>query len=1037
MRKTYSTKSGRVALLASAGLAALALANPAIAQDINEEAAPEQVDATDAIAPDATSNEQSPIVVTGSRIRRPEIVGTEPTSSISDQYYEDRNITNAADALNELPQFRGSVSQRGDQAGFGAGVNFVNTFGLGSNRTLSLVNGRRVVSSNLPSLFSAGGPGVQVDLNIIPTNLIERIDNVFVGGAPVYGSDAIAGTVNIILKDDFEGFEVDGTAGISERGDAFNYNVSALFGSNFAENRGNVTLSVAYDNADGLRGSEREFVRENAGFLNNNCAPGTTVPADDGRVNPNIGCNTGSNDGVPSRVLFTGVTSPYLSTGGVITSAGFGLAFGPNGDIIDNVFPGTNLTGFFATGLGPNAYNTADQTNLTATLERFTTNAFLSYEIVEGVEAFAEGLYYNSRSVEEGNNPSFNTFVFDPGVSGGLTYDVATNPFLTDQARATLTGLGLETFNVSRSNEDLFDNGTVTESELKRGVIGVRGDFGGLFGNRWNYELSYNYGTNDIDNFGQEINQQRFINAVNYTTGPNGEAVCTTDPPVSAAPSQPIQPIADSSCVPLNLLGVGVASQAALNYIREDVVETANITQQVFNANFGGDLFDLWAGPIGFNVGYEHRNEKASFTPSSFTQFGEGRGAAVAPTAGEYNVDEVFGEVLIPLASPENGIPFIDSAEIFGRVRYVDNTVNGGFTSYAVGGRIAPIEDIQFRGNFTRSFRAPAITELFLPQSPTFVRPPDRCTAQAIDSGPVPETRERNCLAFLAATNNDPDTYVLLASQASVAGLSGGNPNLQNEKADSFTFGVIVRPRFIDGLTVTADYIDIELDGPIASLSSTQLASGCFDNENFDTSDPINGNNFCTALGFGPDGQIPNTPNDPAVTTGFVNGQQVLFEGITGALDYRTSLEGLGIPLSVRTGGDLLYVKRRINDITGVAPQRSDGTLGDPEFSGQARLVLAGDNFGIGTYVNYVGEQLFSRFDRGDSPNDTRELDELDDYVTVNMNFFVETEDDFRFNFAVTNLFDRLGQRYFGVIYPGSEADDVGRRYAVSVSKRF
>ncbi|WP_338447464.1 TonB-dependent receptor [Pelagerythrobacter marensis] len=975
--------------------------------------------------------------MTGSRIRRPEIVGTEPTTSLSNEYYEARNITNTADALNELPQFRGSVSQRGDQASFGAGVNFVNTFGLGSNRTLSLVNGRRVVSSNLPSLFSAGGPGVQVDLNIIPTVLIERIDNVFVGGAPVYGSDAIAGTVNIILKDRYEGLELSANTGITERGDGFNYNVSGVFGQNFDDDRGNVTVALSYDDADGIRGSERQHVRDNVGFLNNNCAPGSDQPADDGRINPNIGCNTGPDDGVPARVLFPNVMSPYLSTGGVITSAGFGLAFGRDGNIIDNIFPGTNLTGFFGTGLSPTAYDTADQTNLTATLERFTGNLFLTYELVPGLEFFGEGLYYKSRSIEEGNNPSFNTFVFDPGVSGGLTYDVATNPFLTDQARQTLTDLGLTSFNVSRSNEDLFDNGTITESELKRGVLGVRGDFGGLFDRRWNYEASFNYGENEIENFGREINQQRFINAVSYTTDVNGNAVCTTTPAVPVAPSQAVQPVADPNCVPLNLLGVGVASQAALDYISEDVVEVAKIRQIVFNANVGGDLFDLWAGPIGFNVGFEYRDESAAFTPSSFTLNGEGRGAAVAAISGSYDVKEVFGEILVPLAGPENNIPLLYSAEAFGRIRYVDNSVNGGFTAYAVGGTIAPIRDVQFRGNFTRSFRAPAITELFLPQSPTFVRPPDLCTASAIDSGPVPETRSANCSAFLAATGNDPATYTLLAAQASVAGLNGGNPNLENEKADSFTFGVIVRPRFVPGLTITADYIDIEIDGPIANLAAADLASGCFDNENFDASDPVNGNSFCEALGFGPDGQIPNDPSNPAVVSGFVNGQSILFEGITGALDYGTDLSGLGLPGSIRIGGDMLYVKRRIEDITGVAPQRSDGIRGDPEFSGQARLIYSLDNWGMGIFANYTGEQLYSRFDRGPSPNDTREIDELDDYVTVNLNTYFETENGFRFNFAVTNLFDRIGQKYYGYIIPGSENDDVGRRFSIGVSKKF
>ncbi|WP_237451734.1 TonB-dependent receptor domain-containing protein [Qipengyuania oceanensis] len=1037
-KMSFIGRASKTRLFATTGLAAALAglaATPAYAQD--EEAAPEIVDASDAVAPEAATSEENYIVVTGSRIRRSEIVGTEPVSSISDQYYAERNITNAADALNELPQFRGSVTQRGDQASYGAGVNFVNTFGLGSNRTLSLVNGRRVVSSNLPSLFSAGGPGVQVDLNIIPTILIERIDNVFVGGAPVYGSDAIAGTVNIILKDRFDGMELSGTTGISDRGDAFNYNVSGVFGTNFNENRGNVTLALSYDKAEGVRGVDRKHVRDNLGTLNNLCAPGTTVPADDGRVNPNIGCNTGPDDGVPARILFPNVLSPYLSTGGVILDTGLQYAFGPTGDLIPNIFPGTNLTGFFGTGLSPSAYNTADQTSLTATLERFTANAFASYELVEGVELYGEALYYNARSLEEGNNPSFNTFVFDPDVSGGLNYDVATNPFLTDQARGILTGLGITEFNVSRSNEDLFDNGSLTESELKRGVLGVRGDFGGLSGNRWNYDVSFNYGENLIENFSQEINQQRFINAVSYEAAADGSAVCTITPAVPVAPGQPVQPVADPNCVPLNLLGVGVASQEALNYIREDVRDVAKLRQIVVNANVGGDLFDLWAGPVAFNVGGEYREEKASFTPSSFVQNGEGRGAPVTPISGSYNVKEAFGEILVPLISPENNFPVLYSAEVFGRVRYVDNSVNGGFTSYAVGGTIQPIRDIKLRGNFTRSFRAPAITELFLPQSPTFERPSDLCTAQARNAGPVPETRAANCAAFLQATGNDPATYTLLAAQASVAGISGGNPDLQNEKADSYTFGAVLQPRFIPGLTITADYIDIKIEGPIASLDSADLAAGCFDNTDFNTADPINGNNFCSQLGFGADGQIPNTPSNPAVRTGFVNGQEESFSGIVSALDYVTQLNGLGLPGSIRLGGDLLYVRRRVVDITGVAPQRSDGVRGDPEFSGQARVVYDNDSWGVGVYANYIGEQLYSRFDRGDSPNDTREIDELDDYVTVNANIFFETENDFRFNFSVTNLFDRIGQKYYGYIIPGSENDDIGRRFNVSVTKRF
>lgn len=1021
--KKFNGSGPRIGLFATAGVFALAIASPAVAQDSAEDEA--------SVTTEQAPQESGSITVTGSRIRRPELVGLEPTLSISSEYFADRNLTNVGDALNELPQFRGSVTQRGDQSAFGNGVNFINTFGLGSNRTLTLINGRRVVSSNLPSLFGPGGAGVQVDLNIIPAQLIERIDNVSVGGAPVYGSDAIAGTVNLILKTRYDGLSLTGTSGITERGDSFNYNVGGVFGKDFDGGRGNLTLSVAYDVAEGLRGIDRKHTRDNVGFLNNCTTPNLASPPNDGRINPNIGCNTSATDGIPARILFRDLRSPFLSQSGVVN--GTGLQFGEGGNLVP-VAPGTQLTGFFQSG--GNTYDTTDQTNITADLERFTLNAFGAYEIMPGMEVFFEGLYYKASSFEQGNNPSLNTFVFDPGVSGGLTYDTATVPFISDATRATLLGLGRTRFNLSRSNEDLFDNGSRSETELKRGVLGVRGDFEAA-GRPLNYEVSFNYGTNDILNRQQNINQQRFINAVSFTQGPNGP-VCTTTPvggPV--APAQPVQPIADPRCVPLNLFGFRQASDAALNYIREDTIEASNVRQYVFNANVGGDLFDLWAGPVGFNIGYEHRDEKASFTPSTFTQNGGGRGAAISPTAGRYNVDEVFGEVLVPLVSPDNGVPLIHAAEVFGRIRYVDNTVNGGFTSWAAGGRLAVTPDISFRGNFTRSFRAPAITELFLPQSNTFERPSDLCTLQARTAGPAAAIRERNCNAFLQATGNDPATYTLLAAQASVAGISGGNPTLENEKADSFTFGTVISPRFIRGLTITADYVDIKISGPIANLTSAQLSSGCFDNPSFDLNNPINGNNFCSALGFGADGQIPNNPTNPAVRTGFVNGQSVTFEGITGALDYVTELSGVGIPGSIRVGGDMLYVKRRIVDTTGVAPARSDGVVGDPEFSGQARFVYSDKRWGFGTYVNYTGEQLISRFNRGGSPNDTREFDQYEDFVTVNANIFFSTEDNFRFNLAVTNLTDRIGQGYFGFIIPGSVNDNLGRRFSVSVSKGF
>ena len=205
-------------------------------------------------------------------------------------------------------------------------------------------------------------------------------------------------------------------------------------------------------------------------------------------------------------------------------------------------------------------------------------------------------------------------------------------------------------------------------------------------------------------------NSQNFINATNVALV-NGQIVCTTARTRNggsgfAAPGG--TPIADPNCVPLNLLGEGRASQAALDYVINDSVTVATLDQEVINFNIGSTLFDLWgAGPIGFNVGYEHREEEGRFIPDTFVRTGLGRSVAISPVTGSYNLDEVFGEVLFPLVSPENDIPFIYNAELKGSVRYVDNTVNGGFTAWSAGSGhlravLAAIQRVRLRGSAVR-----------------------------------------------------------------------------------------------------------------------------------------------------------------------------------------------------------------------------------------------------------------------------------------------------------------------------------------------
>lgn len=1012
------------------------------------------------------AEEGEAIVVTGSRIRRRNFDAFEPTVTVDEKYLDERNLTNIADALNESPIFRGSVTPNGAQGGFGQGVNFVNGFGLGSNRTLTLVNGRRFVSSNAPTLFSQGAAGTQVDLNVFPSILTDRIDSISVGGAPIYGSDAISGTVNIIQKTRLEGIEVNGTSAITEEGDNFRYNVAIAGGLNFADDRGNITGAYTRERVKGVLSNSRSFLRDNFGNATN---PSSAQAAalgrgagitfvNDGRLNTALGFNDSTSDGFPGNVVVRDLTISFLTGGGIITqaagAAGSSAAanaalngrvarnfqFDPSGNVVP-FNRGIPFVGINSSGGDGFRFN--DFSQITSDVDRDIFNGFATYEFSEALQFFAEGTYYKAGGDELVQQPTFNSSLFG-GASGALTFDV-TSPFLTEQARATLIANGVNSFQVSRASLDLVDVTGSSDLDLYRGVAGFRGDLT-LAGREFNYEVSGNYGRTKVKDNGTDINRQNFINAVNVTRNAAGQIVCTTTPTRLAGGGG--SPIADPNCVPLNLLGLGVSSQAARDYVTDEFVTRTSLEQIVFNANVGAaSLFTLFGNDVGFNVGYEHRQEKGSFNPSDFQQQGLGRSVAILPVSGKYNVDEVFGEVVIPLISPNNELSFVNKLEIFGRGRYVDNTVNGGFFAYSAGGAFAPIRDIEFRGNYTKSFRAPAITELFQPSANFFAQVLDLCTPAARGAGPVPDIRRRNCEAFLAAF---PNATPLDAASATVPARSGGNDQLENEVARSFTYGVIVRPRFIPGLTFSADYIRIKISDPIANLSVADINNACFDNADFNLADPANGNAFCSRIGRnaagtgmaanGGDGggQVIANPASPAVVAGFVNGNIVNFNGIQGSVDYRRTLAGLGLPGSFEVTGDLLYNRRKTFDITGVAPVRTDGTLNDPEFAGQVNLRYINDDFGFNTSINYIGERLFTRVSRGP---DFREFDQLKDFVLINAGAYVDAGDDFRLSLAVTNLFNRRGEKFNGVLLPASfnnlGGDLFGRRYSASARINF
>jgi outer membrane receptor protein involved in Fe transport len=996
------------------------------------------------------ARELETIVVTGTRIRRAGFDTLEPAIVVDQGYVRDRGLTNIADILNETPGFGVGVTPEGGQAGFGVAVNFVNRFGLGTNRTLTLVNGRRFVSSNPATIFGPAGPGQQVDLNVVPTLLIDRVENLAIGGAPTYGSDAIAGVVNVILRKDFQGLETTGTYGITDRGDGERWNVGALYGLNFNDGAGNVTVSASWDNNDGVLATESERFRNTFATQVNPLAslmaqfqPGRT-PANDGRVNPNVPFNTGNNDGIPNSVLIRNSRFFTFTAGGLLFPAtgafnladgrlrGFGqnqttyLAFDNGGNLVP-YNPGNNFGTTNASG--GDGFNLNRTVQLTSDLERKNLYSSGRYAIGERTDLFYEATYYNSEALELIDQAAFNVNLFG-GLSAPITFPT-TYAQLSDQARSTLTGLGVTSFRLSRILSDIQGNNAGGETDVYRGVIGIEGDFD-AFDRSFNWEVSANWGRNDSEFFGTAINQQHFINSLHVTRNASGQVVCTTTPVAGLVIPGGGTPQADPGCVPLMLFGEGRNSREALAYVTERTLTESTLEQRVFNANIGGDILDTWGGPVGFNFGYEHRIEEGSFEPNAFQQAGRGRAVPILPNEGEFDTDEWFAETVIPLVDPEWNVPLLHKFDITGKFRQVDNTVNGKFDTYTYGFQFRPIEDLEIRGNRTKSLRAPSIVELFTPVSNIFTTVPDPCDSRNVTGGTKPATRQANCQAFYRQFNiSNPATFQSTAVTATVPGTLAGDPNLENEEADAETIGVVWQPNeLVPGLRVAADYYKIDISNAIANLGAAAIATGCFDNDSFDASDVNAANSFCRRIVRDASGQITT------IRTGFVNGGFLDFTGQSLDLQYSRDLTEFdwGLKGTLDLTANLFRLRRLENSTNNVTITDNLNTLGNAKRQYQygVAYTLYPVSLGLQAFYQSGSELVLDNLVTGDSQDVRR----IESQWTYSANAAYAINDDILLRFAVTNLTDEdppfpLAGGAFGVY------DVLGRRYSLSLDWRF
>lgn len=948
---------------------------------------------------DEVSTASDAIIVTGSRIRRPDLESTVPVASVSgDSMFEQANV-NVGEALNNMPQLRSTFAQQNPGLSIGiAGLNLLDLRGLGVARTLVLVDGRRHIASDLQ------GGAASVDVNTIPSDMIERVDIVTGGNSAVYGSDAIAGVVNFIMKKDFDGIQVRGGVGIPEIGAGGNRYLAAIVGKNFAGGRGNVMLAGEYSRQDRIFGSQIPWLRQNNGFA--------TMDTD-----------ASGSDGIPDTVFTRNIRSSTISRFGLIpivqtrnTAAPCGTGI-PSGagtrtnyncnyvfDAAGNLSPQTGArtstgpTGQFIGGNGDN--NREDQLlSVMPFNERYVVNLVGRYELSDAAEFFVDAKYARAHTRGSNSGPAFNqgynttfadyranyrldnpfltaaqrTLIGDAILASGSNTGLSGGSALTAANRAAIAD-GTYRFTLARNLTDLGIRDEDALRQTFRIVAGLRGDFA----ENWGYEVSANYGkAKERINILGNVNIQRLMLAFDAGIDPNNPGAgiqCRSkfDPASAgmvadvAGDNAAAALAADiAACVPYNPFG-GKDNRAARDYIVTDSGSAGQLTQWDVTAFVSGDTsswFNLPGGPVGVVLGGEWRREDAYFKADDIVNSGMTFMNALQtfdPPALE--VLEGFGELRVPILKDR---PFFYDLNLSGAARVSKYNKAYGSTgtvwAWNVGGEWAPIRDIRFRANYGRSVRAPNYTDTASPLSQSYAPGfQDPCNANRIGNGT--EYRKANCTAALGDILNDPDYQQATSLNTSPEIRSGSNANLTEETSKSLTIGAVIQPRFFPGFALTVDYYDIKVKSVISSPSAQLIVNSCYDLPDMD-------NQFCALFeragaNGGPVGEAPGELLEGSLVQSPLNFAKRERRGIDFQATYARPISD-NVSLSAR-----IYYTHQFKNSDYMDPTQPNfenrllSELGDPEDEFVFNIdATFNEKFKIGYGAHYIGPMLTTTYE--------------------------------------------------------------------------
>lgn len=854
-------KNTQISLRGGTALSALVLAGalfavPAMAQDTGGNTVP----ATQA----QDEGQGVDIIVTGSRIPQPNLTSTAPVTVIGAEDVKAQGTVRIEDLLNSMPSV--SASQASSLANGADGTATVDLRGLGTSRTLTLVNGRRLMPGD-PSPTS----GSAADINIIPAAMVKRIEVLTGGASTTYGADAVAGVVNFILDTDFEGFRIDGQYSFFQHNNRNKLtppllNARTAAGqSGFDYPTGSVADGGAFDGtvAFGTKLGDSGHAMAYFGYRN---------------VNP---VTQSRRDYSACTIQNTGAGRPQC--GGSLTSGnGTAILFNPAINAASSTLYTFLPGGGFANTT--TRFNFAPTNYFQRSDERFTAGAFINYDVSDAFKPYLEFMFMDDRTVAQiapsgdfGNtlvvncdNPLMSaaqrSIICAPGnlingYLGNFPLAVAAPynpnpaaPPMTFYDPVTGTPYNRAFMQLLRRNTE----GGPRQADLQhtnfRGVIGARGELSPA----WNYEAYYQYGrVNYSQVYSNEFSASRLAKALDVIDDPRVAGIN----PICRS----VLDGTDTSCVPYNVFaGPGQVSPQALAYLSATGFQKGNTTEQVANVSFTGDLgqygirFPWAADGIGVNIGAEWRRSSLELQTDSAFQTGDltGQGGATLPIAGNFRVMEFFGETQIPIVQKN----FIDSLSLNAAYRYSSYKTSGGnkfnTDTYKIGIDFAPVRDIRFRATYNRAVRAPNLQELFATPTVGLNGSVDPCA----DIGPISATnygcRAQGLAVGQGITGNPAGQY---------NGLIGGNQNLKPEKATTKTVGVVLQPSFLSRLAITVDYFDIKVENAIRAFGQDAILQNCMQNATASftpTSCSLVHRDAAGSLWLTPGGYVTDLPNN-------------------------------------------------------------------------------------------------------------------------------------------------------------------------------